>query len=210
MGTVKCFEREVMMKEVYEKLDPWKILGLKKSQSSKNDIKRAYRRLAAKYHPDRNKSIEAEEMFKRVSWAYKKLLKGKTQDRNLGEDELVSYIVKNINKVYQFPRTIDYKDLEETNMMDMKDGVIETEVVVQNMDVLENIKLGRNIARKKDIKNISDRFELSGFIKMHQITRPFILLFLVLYVVTKDGELSELSPEASYSFDGDKYWELNY
>lgn len=47
-----------------------KILGVSKD-ASKDDIKKAYRSLAMKYHPDRNPdSKEAEEKFKKISLAY--------------------------------------------------------------------------------------------------------------------------------------------
>ena len=50
--------------------DYYKILGLNKS-ASPEDIKKAYRKLAMKYHPDRNKSNKAaEEKFKEISEAY--------------------------------------------------------------------------------------------------------------------------------------------
>lgn len=55
--------------------DLYEILGLSKNASD-NDIKKAYKKLALKYHPDRqgNKSDkekkEAEEKFKEISWAY--------------------------------------------------------------------------------------------------------------------------------------------
>jgi len=51
--------------------DYYKILGLEKS-SSLEDIKKAYRKLALKYHPDRNPSDKkkAEEQFKKISEAY--------------------------------------------------------------------------------------------------------------------------------------------
>jgi DnaJ-class molecular chaperone len=42
--------------------------------ASPDDIRKAYRRLAMKWHPDRNKSPEAEEKFKRVKEAYEKLI----------------------------------------------------------------------------------------------------------------------------------------
>ena len=52
------------------KRDYYEVLGVEKS-SDANTIKRAYRKLAMKYHPDRNENdAEAEEMFKEVSEAY--------------------------------------------------------------------------------------------------------------------------------------------
>lgn len=49
--------------------DYYKILGLEKTASSE-DIKRAYRKLAMQYHPDRGGGKEAEEKFKEVNEAY--------------------------------------------------------------------------------------------------------------------------------------------
>jgi curved DNA-binding protein len=48
----------------------YKILGVDKNASEK-DIKKAYRKMAMKYHPDRTQGDKsAEEMFKRISEAY--------------------------------------------------------------------------------------------------------------------------------------------
>ena len=52
--------------------DLYKILGLEKG-ASEMDIKRAYRKLAAKYHPDVNKDANAEEKFAELSNAYEVL-----------------------------------------------------------------------------------------------------------------------------------------
>jgi molecular chaperone DnaJ len=50
--------------------DYYEVLGLEKS-ASEDDIKRAYRRLAMKYHPDRNPGdAEAEKSFKEAAAAY--------------------------------------------------------------------------------------------------------------------------------------------
>lgn len=49
--------------------DPFKILGLKPG-ASKDEIKTAYRKLAKKWHPDRNTSPGAEAKFKQISEAH--------------------------------------------------------------------------------------------------------------------------------------------
>ena len=52
--------------------DYYKILGVPRN-ASQEEIKRAYRRLARKYHPDVSKEPDAEERFKEVSEAYEVL-----------------------------------------------------------------------------------------------------------------------------------------
>ncbi len=52
--------------------DYYQILGLTKSASA-DEIKRAYRKLALQYHPDRNKGKDAEGKFKEVTKAYEVL-----------------------------------------------------------------------------------------------------------------------------------------
>ncbi|MEM3737586.1 MAG: molecular chaperone DnaJ [Candidatus Bathyarchaeia archaeon] len=51
------------------KRDYYEILGVPRN-ASLDEIKAAYRKLALQYHPDRNKSPEAEEKFKEISEAY--------------------------------------------------------------------------------------------------------------------------------------------
>src|ERR1700728_1879424 len=56
-------------KDFLEK-DYYKVLGVTKS-SSADEIKKSYRKLARKYHPDANKGDpKAEERFKEISEAY--------------------------------------------------------------------------------------------------------------------------------------------
>jgi len=51
------------------KRDYYGTLGISKD-ADKKQIKKAYRKLALRYHPDRNKSPDAEERFKQINVAY--------------------------------------------------------------------------------------------------------------------------------------------
>lgn len=55
-----------------DKRDYYEVLGVNKD-SKKEDIKKAYRKLVKKYHPDVNKEDGAEEKFKEVQEAYEVL-----------------------------------------------------------------------------------------------------------------------------------------
>jgi len=67
------------------KRDYYEVLGVPRT-ASKDEIKDAYRKLALQYHPDRNKSPDAEEKFKEISEAYAVLSDGekRTQYDQLG------------------------------------------------------------------------------------------------------------------------------
>lgn len=54
------------------KRDYYEILGVSKN-ASKEEIKKAYRKLAMENHPDRKKSTDAEEKFKEINEAYEVL-----------------------------------------------------------------------------------------------------------------------------------------
>lgn len=64
--------------------DYYKILGLE-SSASPEEVKKSYKRLARKYHPDVSKEADAEQKFKEVAEAYEVL---KDQDKRREYDQL--------------------------------------------------------------------------------------------------------------------------
>ena len=62
-------DKERECKIILEKKDYYDILGIEKT-ADEAQIKRAYRKLAIKFHPDKNKAKSAEEAFKKINQAF--------------------------------------------------------------------------------------------------------------------------------------------
>ena len=95
--------------------DYYNILGIRRD-ASETEIKKAYRKLALKYHPDKNKSPDAEAKFKLVAEAYDVLSdseKKVTYDR-FGEEGLKGNASAGFNGAgFQFQQGTDaYKIFE--------------------------------------------------------------------------------------------------
>jgi len=63
-------------------------------RASFQEIKRSYRKLARKYHPDRNDSSEAEETIKKINQAFE-VLSNREKRRQYDSDILLTEIVPN-------------------------------------------------------------------------------------------------------------------
>lgn len=56
-----------------DKIDYYEVLQIPKT-ANRDDIKRAHRKLALRYHPDKNKSDSAKEKFRSIQKAYEVLI----------------------------------------------------------------------------------------------------------------------------------------
>ncbi|MCR5607126.1 MAG: DnaJ domain-containing protein [Treponema sp.] len=92
--------------------DLYEVLGVNKNASA-DEIKKAYRTLAFKYHPDRNpNNKEAEEMFKKISAAYD-VLGDETKRRQY--DTASVYGNEQTANSYNTQNTEEYSDYTFTN-----------------------------------------------------------------------------------------------
>lgn len=90
-GTASCTEEQItIVREIRRKNDYYEILGLEKT-STVEDVRKAYRKLSLKVHPDKNKAPGSEEAFKKVSKAFQCLSveENRKQYDLVGSDEPV-------------------------------------------------------------------------------------------------------------------------
>ena len=68
-------------------IDPYSVLGVSRNASD-DEIKKAYRRMSRKYHPDANinnpNREQAEEKFKQVQQAYEQIMREREQGSSEG------------------------------------------------------------------------------------------------------------------------------
>ncbi|MGX7458793.1 DnaJ C-terminal domain-containing protein [Candidatus Vidania fulgoroideorum] len=83
----------------------YKVLGLNEN-SSLQEVKKAYRRLAMKYHPDRNPGKKSEEKFKEIKEAYEKI----TNKNNIRDEEFENSSYE-ANKNNEYTRNDDFEDI---------------------------------------------------------------------------------------------------
>lgn len=92
------------------KINYYKVLGINEGATNE-EIKAAYKKLAKQYHPDVNKSVDAESKFKEIQEACIVLL-----DLNKNSQFVPSElrIFRNIKKLMEFDiSNMNFKDIED-------------------------------------------------------------------------------------------------
>ena len=70
--------------------------------ASDQEIRRAFRRLALKYHPDVNKDADAEDRFKEIYEAYQALLEITKPSRQKAERELTCDMCEGVGEIIAY------------------------------------------------------------------------------------------------------------
>ena len=149
-------------------MDPYKVLEIDK-KSTPNEIKKAYHRLARKYHPDRNKGdINCENKFKEINEAYFKITSGNgnfsSSDSNIDIDSIFNKFKgmdftkisqKLFNEARTFQRFFNEKHPDpngcENQKETMDDIVINARVDIR--DIYYNLEKSFTINRKVKCKD---------------------------------------------------------
>eukprot|EP00930_Biecheleria_cincta_P095780 TRINITY_DN8769_c0_g1_i1.p1 TRINITY_DN8769_c0_g1~~TRINITY_DN8769_c0_g1_i1.p1 ORF type:complete len:962 (+),score=180.77 TRINITY_DN8769_c0_g1_i1:27-2888(+) len=102
--------------------DPWTVLGVS-ARASADEARIAYKRLIAKYHPDIDSSIEAQNRFQQIVRAYA-IVTG--ADKTLDAVELLNNAVKNLRNDLELKRAQKQQDQEQIRRMEIQ--LAETEL----------------------------------------------------------------------------------
>ncbi|MED5373124.1 MAG: J domain-containing protein [Myxococcota bacterium] len=136
------------------RLDYYNVLGVKRS-ASQDDIKRAFRALALKYHPDRNpEDVEAEQRFREIAEAWEVL--GDPEKRSMYDrlgpfykpdgkppspDELKEFVSDTIGSLLgRNPRNMPGEDIKISVRVTLPEVASGTEKVVE---VARQVRCGR-------------------------------------------------------------------
>jgi len=125
-----------------QQMNPYEVLEIERNADD-NTIKKAYYKLAKKYHPDRNKGDPIkQEKFKEVNIAYS-ILTNKGSSGSSGSDFNPNFDFSNINLPNLFSSVKD-KFLSEAKLFTKFFNEKKTQNKDDNLDILVNLKVDLN------------------------------------------------------------------
>jgi DnaJ-class molecular chaperone len=130
------------------------ILGLEKNAPI-NEVKRAYRKLALKFHPDKNPNADYNE-FQKIKDAYDNILNGNASSKPRNDAIVLNFnnIIGTFYSFYAFTMSLLNKNLELTIDVSMEDiyyhNIKKLKVKVNRNGLYENIELYISLLNPND------------------------------------------------------------
>lgn len=194
-------------------LNPYEILEINENADEK-EIKRSYRKLAKKYHPDSNpENKEAEEMFKKVQEAYEELIKNISHKANSSFknninldalkkeklDKIKFYMPKNVNIRLKYKYLMDkIGGISSRIFYSNKKEEIES-LYIEGLDCVEEFykKFTEDFLHENNIyeKYVNDNTEEINFDCSFKDLQKELDRLLKKYVKTIDNYIDELIDE---------------
>jgi curved DNA-binding protein len=147
--------------------DYYKIMGLERN-ADQDEIKRAYRKLARKYHPDVSQEANAENKFKELGEAYEVL---KDPEKRAKYDQYGQYWQNPPNERQTYQHQPNYESFDEDQAAAFEDFINQTFRQRYHQDHASFYDKGQDIHAKLSI-NLEDSFH--GAEKSLQLQIPEI------------------------------------
>jgi curved DNA-binding protein CbpA len=127
-----------------ELVDFYKILGITKN-FTEEELKKSYRKLVLKYHPDVNKTSDGNEMFKLVLKAYTTL-----KDKKLRKAYDFDKFYNKISFKYAYKKFVEKKDEVFTKIKIVFKNVSEEKKIDLKDDIFDSINIPKEIFNMKN------------------------------------------------------------
>ncbi|KAI3459267.1 hypothetical protein Pfo_015930 [Paulownia fortunei] len=193
-GEMNYTEEHVhLVRQIKTKKDYYSILGVQKS-CSVEEIRKAYRKLSLKVHPDKNKAPGSEEAFKKVSRAFKCLS---------DEDSRRQYDQTGLVDEFEYNQQYNVRRRRRRTGNDFFDDDIDPDQIFRAFFGQHDMFRNAHVYRTRTTNaGAHQREDLGGggpnFILLLQLL-PFLIIILLAYLPFSEPEYS-LQKNYSYQF----------
>tara|TARA_E500000178_G_scaffold293500_1_gene298291 strand:+ start:2928 stop:3932 length:1005 start_codon:yes stop_codon:yes gene_type:complete len=141
-------------------MNNYEILGIP-NNSSLDEVKKAYKKLAIKWHPDKNSSAEASEKFKEITSAYHNIINPNANLQELDMNEIFSSLFNDLNISNIFGEFKNMNNMNDNNIFNQPNNM--DDIINHMFNTKKNIKKGKDILKLINL-NLEDIYNGNNFI----------------------------------------------